>query len=156
MFEEAAAEGLRFDCIQCSACCSGSPGLVRLSREDLARLAKGFSMDPETFVSRYCRWLELGSGPELCLKECENYDCVFLQKGACSVYQLRPTQCRTYPFWDEIVESKVTWNREAACCPGIGKGTRHSPEEISDLLIRQRASKPLGPHDLVDSLEGSA
>jgi hypothetical protein len=31
-------------------------------------------------------------------------------------------QCRLYPFWPELVESRAAWKEEAKLCPGIGKG----------------------------------
>ena len=40
--------------------------------------------------------------------------CIFLDKhtNQCQIYEARPTQCRTYPFWPSIVESVQDWNDE--------------------------------------------
>lgn len=49
--------------------------------------------------------------------------CSFLDKaGKCRVYPVRPVQCRTYPFWPELVASKIAWGKEARACEGIGRG----------------------------------
>jgi Fe-S-cluster containining protein len=48
--------------------------------------------------------------------------CPFLEGHGCSIHPAKPTQCRTFPYWPELVESKREWNRTAKYCPGIGKG----------------------------------
>lgn len=40
--------------------------------------------------------------------------CVFLDPfGKCSIYPVRPIQCRTYPFWPSLLEDRETWESEA-------------------------------------------
>ena len=34
----------------------------------------------------------------------------------------KPTQCRAFPYWPELLESKATWTSVGKYCPGIGKG----------------------------------
>ena len=46
----------------------------------------------------------------------------FSKAHGCSIHPAKPTQCRTFPFWPELVESKSEWNRTGRYCPGIGKG----------------------------------
>lgn len=41
------------------------------------------------------------------------------QGKSCSIYSVRPAQCRTYPFWPEIVQSPHHWAAESARCEGI-------------------------------------
>jgi Fe-S-cluster containining protein len=77
------------------------------------------------------------------LKEKENYDCIFLTENGCSVYEGRPRQCRTYPFWSSVVESKSSWEREGMSCPGIGKGKIHGKEEIESYLAMEPEDRPL-------------
>ena len=49
--------------------------------------------------------------------------CMLLNsEGKCSVYPVRPTQCRTYPFWPEILISEEKWNNERQRCEGIQQG----------------------------------
>jgi Fe-S-cluster containining protein len=142
LFEAAWKEGLRFTCRQCSSCCSGLPGLVWLGEDDVVRLTDGLGLDLDSFAAAYCRSVDVGNGPCLCLDEKPGYDCIFLEKGVCSVYEFRPTQCRTYPFWDEIVETPEAWDREAEACPGIGSGELRKPEEIVECLQEQRKIRP--------------
>eukprot|EP00613_Pedinella_sp_CCMP2098_P066871 CAMPEP_0171980084 /NCGR_PEP_ID=MMETSP0993-20121228/259757_1 /TAXON_ID=483369 /ORGANISM="non described non described, Strain CCMP2098" /LENGTH=393 /DNA_ID=CAMNT_0012632261 /DNA_START=51 /DNA_END=1232 /DNA_ORIENTATION=- len=40
--------------------------------------------------------------------------CVFLDPlGKCSIYEVRPLQCRTYPFWPSLLEDAEAWSAEA-------------------------------------------
>ncbi|MEM7356705.1 MAG: YkgJ family cysteine cluster protein [Acidobacteriota bacterium] len=126
------AEGVRFRChgADCGACCSGKmgPGAVWVNREEMERLAEHTGLPVYEFKSRYIRRLE----GRYSLKEKPNYDCVFLEPGrGCSVYDARPGQCRTYPFWDRVMASRVTWQIEAESCPGIEcDETRVEGEEV--------------------------
>ena len=38
--------------------------------------------------------------------------CVFLENNQCSIYEARPVQCSTYPFWPNILKSEKAWNEE--------------------------------------------
>ena len=48
--------------------------------------------------------------------------CHFLNSEGCSIHPAKPTQCRLYPFWPELVENRKAWNAEKRDCPGVGKG----------------------------------
>jgi Fe-S-cluster containining protein len=110
---------------------------VFLRENDLELLVAALKMTYTEFIKRYCRWTPNAGGREqLSLKEKANYDCVFWSNG-CSLYQARPLQCRTYPFWPSMLASRKAW--EVMSCPGMGRGTLHSREEIEALLARQRA-----------------
>ena len=53
-----------------------------------------------------------------------------MHKKKCSVYNARPTQCRTWPFWKENMKAK-TWNNYIVnFCPGIGKGKKININQI--------------------------
>ena len=52
------------------------------------------------FGRRYLRRV----GGSLSLTEKPNHDCIFWDDG-CTVYPVRPTQCRTFPFWPENLET---------------------------------------------------
>ncbi len=111
--------GLKFSCQRCSFCCGHSPGYVYLSRSDLYKLCEGTGLSIKEFVSKYCRWADYYEGKTvLALLEKKNYDCIFWDKG-CTLYEHRPSQCRTYPFWAWIVKDKATWDEIARECPGM-------------------------------------
>jgi Fe-S-cluster containining protein len=138
MFERALKEGLKFGCTGCSQCCTGSPGYVWLSTADILGLAGHFQTAPRDFLGRYCIRARVGEGYGFSLKEKADNACILLEQGKCTAYAARPVQCRTYPFWDAILESETSWRGESAYCPGIDKGEPHSPEDIAEALIQSR------------------
>lgn len=136
--------GLRFSCSRCSCCCGGQPGFVFLSRIDLTNLAESFNLEEDIFVSRYCREVEWHDGSlTLSLKEKENCDCVFWTEKGCSVYDVRPVQCQTYPFWKWILADEKSWLSESRSCPGIGQGRLWHKEEVLDMMQKYALNRPV-------------
>ncbi|MDR1301432.1 MAG: YkgJ family cysteine cluster protein [Treponema sp.] len=131
-------KGLRFSCTRCSACCRYESGFVFLSKKDVLILATALQMGYTDVIVTYCRWVPGTSQEErLSLKETVDYDCIFWKNG-CSVYEGRPLQCRTFPFWSSILVSPDSWDYTAASCPGMGKGMLHTKDEIEGWIRRQR------------------
>ncbi len=123
-------------------CCSTEPGYVFLSDGDIERLSKFFSIDRDTFLNTYTRFVDYSTHYLVSLKEKKNYDCEFLSPSGCTVYEARPEQCRTYPFWKNIMESKESWDNEAGYCRGINRGRKISKKEIEDYLRRNEKNPP--------------
>jgi hypothetical protein len=48
-------DGLRFECLQCGSCCSGFSGTVRVSKQEIATLAKRFGLPEDEFRKNYTR-----------------------------------------------------------------------------------------------------
>lgn len=124
--------GLRFSCTRCGRCCSGAPGTVFINQSEAARIARHLGLSQTDFLEKFAYPFKSGHS----LKERPNGDCIFLQNGRCSIYRVRPIQCRTYPFWPENLQTPEAWEKEARHCPGIGAGRLHSREEILKLLQR--------------------
>jgi len=75
------------------------------------------------------------NGGEVSLTEKLNHDCVFYdRKQGCTVYEDRPRQCRTWPFWGSVVHSPETWAETAETCPGMDVGRLHRRAEIDRSL----------------------
>ncbi len=127
-------KGLRFQCQMCRYCCSAEPGYVYLTKDDIDRAAKALSISFNEFIDKYCRLVSFGSYSLVSLQERPDYDCIFLTPSGCGIYEARPLQCRTYPFWKNVMESKESWENEAKSCPGIGKGRVVSAKEIEKRL----------------------
>ena len=138
------ASGLRFSCTSCGHCCRHEPGYVFLSEEDLAALADHRGIGREAFVAKYCRSVDLGIALRLSLNETSGNDCVFWS-GGCTVYEARPLQCRSYPFWPAVLASREDWDREAAECPGMNHGVLHDAEEISAALAERERRTLISP-----------
>ncbi len=128
-------QGLRFTCRQCSTCCRHDPGFVFLSFTDLERIVTVLDSTPAEVLRQYCRIVDVGGGRRrISLIERSNYDCIFWQQGKCTIYEARPLQCRSFPFWHEFVYDQARWEECAKSCPGIGEGPVHSAEEIEAWL----------------------
>jgi Fe-S-cluster containining protein len=141
------AGGLRFSCTRCSSCCRFEPGFVFLSEKDVFLLAAPFHLAYTEFVEIYCRWvpMDIAGGKRrerLSLREKTNNDCIFWD-GGCSVYEHRPLQCRTFPFWPSNLLSPERWDAASAFCPGMGRGALHEMAEIEAALARQAAEPTL-------------
>lgn len=95
-------------------------------------MADALGLPVAEFRRKYCDRTD----GHLHLKDPE-LDCVFLDGTRCSVYEARPEQCRTWPFWPENMVDQRTWNEEVVSfCPGVGKGRLHTLEEIRATLRR--------------------
>ncbi|MDR3343698.1 MAG: YkgJ family cysteine cluster protein [Treponema sp.] len=140
-------EGLCFSCTRCSTCCRYERGFVFLTEKDTTLLAAALQVSYTDFVDTYCRWVSMEPGREqLSLKEKPNYDCVFWENG-CSLYEKRPLQCRTFPFWESLLASFDAWKRAAGSCPGMGRGMLHGKDEIEAYIIRQRTEPVISRGD---------
>jgi Fe-S-cluster containining protein len=134
-------EGVRFECQGSGKCCvsRGEYGFVYMTGADRVAMAKSLKMKTRDFMDKYC---EKTDGVWHIRETRANGDCVFLEGGnRCGVYEGRPQQCRTWPFWPEVMNAK-TWKKEVSSfCPGIGKGRLYSPEEIREIVAKQAKSE---------------
>jgi Fe-S-cluster containining protein len=95
---------------------------------EIAALAEELGMEVERFEREYVRKI----GVRKSLKEYRNGDC-YLFDGTtrkCTVYESRPRQCRTWPFWDSNIRTPEAWAATCEVCPGSGAGKLYQLEEI--------------------------
>ncbi len=112
------AEGLRFACQPgCTECCR-QRGFVYLTEADLVRAAEFLGMTAAAFEKKYV----YRTRNQRRLRVPREAHCHFLLDGGCSIHPAKPTQCRIFPFWPELVESKREWKKTARYCPGMGQG----------------------------------
>lgn len=132
--------GLRFGCTMCGNCCTGPEGFVLVNDAEVEALSRRLGIGPPEFIERFTHITSKGRSLTERLTSHGN-DCVFLDrekfpgKAACGVYEDRPGQCRTWPFWNSVLQSRAHWERARQLCPGIGSGTLVSPDQIR---IRRR------------------
>ncbi len=122
------ANGLQFECTQCGDCCTGGPGAVWVTDDELTAIAT--ELDKPLGEVRLLHTKLIGN--RWSLRDYPNGDCVFLdpQTRGCQIYKVRPIQCRTWPFWPSNIESSDSWKRTCEVCPGSGQGQLHSLEVI--------------------------
>lgn len=135
------SDGVRFSCTQCGKCCTGSPGSVWITEEEIGAMALFLKLTISDFKRLYVK----KSSQRLMLveKKSENHSCIFYKDQKCQVYAARPLQCRSYPFWQENIHSEKSWKETAKECEGISPdGSLVSFEEIEQFLSAHRQQNP--------------
>ncbi len=100
-------------------------------------MAQHLDLTTQSFTQQYC----VKEDGVYHLIDGKDGHCQFLKNKQCNVYEGRPTQCRTWPFWPEVMDAK-TWTKEVASfCPGVGKGKLWSKDEIKEQLSLQEISE---------------
>ena len=78
------------------------------------------------------------------------YGCQFLKTGKCQVYDARPIQCRTYPYWAENLTNDGQWTEKTKkACPGIGKGILDETRAQRLLATQTKADQELAAQVVV-------
>ncbi len=125
------SKGLPFTCTRCGHCCTGEPGYVWVNEEDLSAIARYREESVEMVTAIYTRLARRGRT----LREKQNGDCVFYERDqGCTIYSVRPPQCRTWPFWESNVATPADWKHTCEVCPGSGQGELIPAEEITRRL----------------------
>lgn len=99
-------------------------------------MAAKLGMDVDSFELKFTR--RIGARRSLNeRKTSAGFDCVFLDRSVpgratCHLYEARPMQCRTWPFWPENLTTRHAWDEAKARtpCPGMGRGTLVPIESI--------------------------
>jgi len=105
-------------CASCGGrCCTGESGYIYVNRIEAEKICKVLDIDMKTLVSEYL----FKKGYKYSIKENkigDSYECIFYDReiNGCKIYEARPTQCSTFPFWD-YYKSRVDELKEE--CPGI-------------------------------------
>jgi Fe-S-cluster containining protein len=127
------SDGLAFECTRCGHCCTGAPGYVWVSQDEIRQIAEYRGENVRDFSSKFVRRVH----NRYSLIEKSNGDCIFWDKQVgCTVYPARPVQCQTWPFWPENVERPEAWEQVCQVCPGSGRGRVYSAEEILGQLAK--------------------
>lgn len=134
------SRALKFACTQCGKCCHGKTN-VFVNSAEIEAIAAHLDLPKFEFSKRYTRPQCLGDQESITLKSQIQSNgklgCVFLKNNKCSIYSERPTQCRTYPYWPQVLVSGIEWNAEASSCEGI---SRVSPLNSSGKSAIEHAS----------------
>jgi Fe-S-cluster containining protein len=111
-------DAVRFTCQKgCTNCCNQT-GFVYLTEGDVQKAAGFVRMSARGFEKKYV----YRTAHELRFRKPRRKQCPFLVEDGCSIHPAKPTQCRTFPFWPELLENRTTWNNVRSYCPGVGKG----------------------------------
>ncbi|MHA1755004.1 MAG: YkgJ family cysteine cluster protein [Candidatus Odinarchaeia archaeon] len=145
---------LKFKCQKCGQCCNSE---VIISYPDIRqmmlnpnladRIKKNFK--PRSIKGRPIYTTNSIVGVD------ERNPCVFLKELKCSIYEIRPKICRTYPFSVIPKNSKTSIKTKTICerkasdgniyclvlidmkCPGVGKGDIVDIEHLFDECLEE-------------------
>ena len=112
-------DGIKFSCqTDCGKCCDEPGGIVYLKPSDAERLASHQEIDIREWLERDC---ETTIDGRFILKSDESTEiCIYLDENKqCKVYEARPAQCRSFPFWSENLRSDKSWRKTVDFCPGL-------------------------------------
>ncbi|MHC4878238.1 MAG: YkgJ family cysteine cluster protein [Planctomycetota bacterium] len=128
-------DGLKFRCTGCGNCCTGGPGYVWVDDDEIEAIAEYLDKPIGEIRLMYCRPVR----QKISLVEYANGDCVFFdaENRNCTIYPVRPIQCRTWPFWRSNLGSEADWKAVARDCPGAGTGDFFPLEEI-EIRVAER------------------
>ena len=123
--------GLAFECQGCGRCCAGpEEGYVWATQAELDAIAESLKMTSKEFADKFVR--KVGKRFSL-VEEKKTKNCIFLKNGKCSVYEVRPTQCRTWPFWHSNIDKPDDWAWAGTRCGGVNRGKKHNARDIEKL-----------------------
>ena len=145
--------GLHFKCTGCGRCCLND-GEVWMDAGEFTDVADFKNVSLIDLMNEYT---EIVSGGWAKMKSyvspITNEDkCIFLDKDnkQCTIYAVRPNQCRTYPWWPRLLLNESNWVEEA-CVPDDAKtgrkwsaktggceGINHADAVANDPLIVSR------------------
>ena len=129
--------GLSFECTQCGNCCSGDPGYVWATKDEVKRISEFLGRTDGTLDKKHLRRV----GLRYSLTEKKDGDCIFLKrkdgKSMCGIYPVRPLQCRTWPFWSSNLRSQNAWNEAHQTCPGMNCGKHHTFVQIETVRTKK-------------------
>jgi Fe-S-cluster containining protein len=108
--------------------------VVWFSQHDAKSITRYLNIPLRTFYQQFARKV----GNRWSLKERKSNhgkDCVFLDRderhrALCRIYPVRPTQCKTWPFWPENLDDRESWRKASKTCPGMNSGQWVPLEQI--------------------------
>lgn len=105
-------------CESCQGkCCTGESGYIYVTMSEIENIAKLLKIEVKAFAAEYL----FKNGYKYSIKEQiheQSHECIFYDRvtNGCKIYEARPTQCRTFPFWDYF---KTRVDELKLECPGI-------------------------------------
>ena len=105
-------------CDECQGkCCTGESGYIYVSKQEMKKISKLLEMNLKDFMDKYL----FKKDYKYSIKERvngESHECIFYDSSSngCTIYDARPTQCKTFPFWDYYKNRVDELKLE---CPGI-------------------------------------
>ncbi len=112
-------------CASCKGhCCRGDQGYIWVTLDNIEAIAKARNVTVNELAENYIR--RVGTRYSLQERyENKEYLCCFLdaESGQCQIYNERPEQCRSYPYWPAYAEDTEQVVKLFEECPGVSLGS---------------------------------
>ncbi len=111
-----------FNPLACEACgghcCTGESGNIWVKYTEAVKIADFINLSVEDFDTMYLKKVKHRYSLIEKKLASDNFACIFFDETnkRCSIYPVRPRQCRTFPFWEQFKNNEDEVRRE---CPGI-------------------------------------
>jgi len=112
----------KFDATKCETCegncCIGESGYIWITVDEIEKLSKYLNISVDKLFKEYL----IKYGYRFSIKEKKlnqnNYACIFFDTTLkrCTIYDVRPNQCKTFPFWEHFKTNIKEVKEE---CPAI-------------------------------------
>ena len=112
----------KFDADKCATCegncCIGESGYIWITVDEIEKLSKYLNRSVDKLFKDYL----IKYGYRFSIKEKKlsenNYACIFFDTNIqrCTIYDVRPNQCKTFPFWEHFKTNIKEVKEE---CPAI-------------------------------------
>ena len=132
--------GLHFECVQCGGCCAGpGEGYIWVTKPEMEIIADFLKMTTGELRRKFMKRIGLRT---TIIEHPSTKDCMFLQEvngqKRCVIYPVRPSQCRSWPFWESNLASPDAWNKAGQKCGGINRGRHYSFEKIQEIKSERK------------------
>ncbi len=94
-------------CDECGGkCCYGESGYIFVSIDEIMAIATFLGMSVEEFCMKYVKRVDnirFSLIEKKCKDKSKGMSCIFFDENTnkCSIYQVRPQQCISFPFWEQ-------------------------------------------------------
>jgi len=112
----------KFNPLECETCggrcCTGESGYIWAKYDEIEKMSHFVNLSIEDFATMYLKKVKHRYSLVEKKLDDNNYACIFFDEKmkCCSIYEVRPLQCRTFPFWEQFKNDKDEVIKE---CPGI-------------------------------------
>ena len=131
---------MHFECAQCGECCSGpGEGYIWVTRKEVELIAEFLNIPRGKFRREYTKRVHIRT---TIIEQSVTKDCIFLRmiggEKKCLIYNVRPNQCRIWPFWPSNLANPTAWNEVTQKCEGINRGRCYSYDDIQKIKKRKK------------------
>jgi Fe-S-cluster containining protein len=107
------------ECETCGGhCCTGESGYIWAKYDEIVEMSKYLNLTIEDFAIIYLKKVKHRYSLIEKQLDKDNFACIFFDESIkrCSIYPVRPRQCRTFPFWEQFKNNEKEVREE---CPAI-------------------------------------